>query len=92
MNEIARESGSSKAKRALLRLDDALRTLRAHRAELERIGVVHAGVFGSVARGEAGPESDLDALVVLDDSKVVSVYDAAAPDWLSAASSAERLT
>jgi predicted nucleotidyltransferase len=30
---------------------------------LKRYGVVRAGVFGSVARGEAGPESDLDLLV-----------------------------
>jgi hypothetical protein len=75
MNEIARKSKSSKAKRAPLALDDALRTLRAHRAELEGMGVIHAGIFGSVARGEAGPKSDLDVLVVLDDSKVVSIYD-----------------
>ncbi|MCA1906613.1 MAG: nucleotidyltransferase domain-containing protein [Desulfarculus sp.] len=30
---------------------------------LKRYGVVRAGVFGSVARGEAGPDSDLDLLV-----------------------------
>jgi hypothetical protein len=30
---------------------------------LRRHGVVRAGVFGSVARGEATPESDLDLLV-----------------------------
>ncbi len=75
MNEIARKPKSSKAKRAPLALDDALHTLRAHRAELEGMGVIHAGIFGSVARGEAGPKSDLDVLVVLDDSKVVSIYD-----------------
>lgn len=34
-----------------------------HRAELERAGVRRLGVFGSVARGEAGPESDVDILV-----------------------------
>lgn len=75
MNEIARKSKSSKAKSEPLALDDALRTLRAHRAELEGMGVIHAGIFGSVARGKAGPKSDLDVLVVLDDSKVVSIYD-----------------
>lgn len=30
---------------------------------LRRHGVVRAGLFGSVARGEAGPRSDLDLLV-----------------------------
>ena len=38
-----------------------------HRAEIERIARAHKvarlRVFGSVARGEAGPESDLDLLV-----------------------------
>lgn len=32
---------------------------------LRRYGVRRAGVFGSHARGEAGPESDLDLLVEL---------------------------
>ena len=32
---------------------------------LERYGVQYAGVFGSVARNENTPESDVDVLVVL---------------------------
>ena len=36
------------------------------RSELEHIGVRRIGVFGSVARGEAGPESDVDILVEFD--------------------------
>jgi predicted nucleotidyltransferase len=32
---------------------------------LKRYGVRRAGVFGSYARGEAGPDSDLDLLVDL---------------------------
>lgn len=32
---------------------------------LERYGVRYAGVFGSVARGEHTPDSDVDVLVVL---------------------------
>lgn len=35
-------------------------TLRAHRAELEALGVRHAALFGSRARGDAGPDSDVD--------------------------------
>lgn len=34
-----------------------------HRAEFSRAGVRRFGVYGSVARGEAGPESDIDILV-----------------------------
>ncbi len=39
------------------------------------MGVVHAGIFGSLARGEAGKRSDVDVFVVLDDSRHLSVYD-----------------
>jgi uncharacterized protein len=33
---------------------------------LERYGVEYAGVFGSVARGEDTPESDIDILIELE--------------------------
>jgi len=45
-----------------------LQQLRAAVPEMkERFGVKRIGVFGSVARGEAGPESDVDVLVEFDD-------------------------
>ncbi len=37
----------------------------AHRAELTELGVASLSVFGSTARGEAGPGSDVDLLVEL---------------------------
>ena len=37
--------------------------IAAHHTELARAGVRRLGVYGSVARGEAGPESDVDVLV-----------------------------
>lgn len=40
--------------------------LRAHEAELRAIGVLSLSLFGSVARGEAGPGSDVDVVVRLD--------------------------
>lgn len=43
--------------------EEILALLAAHRAELDRYGVQSLAVFGSVARGEAGPESDVDVLV-----------------------------
>jgi predicted nucleotidyltransferase len=43
--------------------------LREHEAELRRMGVVRLSLFGSVARGEAGPESDVDVAVDLDPAK-----------------------
>ena len=35
-------------------------TLRAHQSELNRFGVAHLYLFGSVARREARPDSDVD--------------------------------
>jgi len=37
--------------------------LTKHQKELDAFGVKSLSVFGSVARGEAGPESDIDLLV-----------------------------
>ena len=44
-------------------LGNVLQTLQAHQAELQRRGVRHAAVFGSVARGEGRTDSDIDVLV-----------------------------
>jgi len=50
--------------------------IAAHRPELVRAGVRRLGVFGSVARDEAGPESDVDILVEFED--VPDLYEFAA--------------
>ena len=39
--------------------------IQAHRADLEALGVKTLELFGSVARDEAGPESDKDTIRVL---------------------------
>ena len=46
--------------------EEALRRLADHRAELEGLGVRSFDLFGSVARGEARPDSDVDLLVAFD--------------------------
>jgi len=38
----------------------AINTLKAHEAELKRLGVEHLYLFGSTARGEARENSDID--------------------------------
>ena len=45
-----------------LRLEDVQTILAGHKAELKAQGVKSLAVFGSVARGEAGPESDIDLI------------------------------
>ncbi len=44
-------------------LDRALAVLRARSEELRTRGFLHVAVFGSVARREDGPDSDLDLVV-----------------------------
>jgi uncharacterized protein len=51
-----------------------LRILRTRRAELERLGVVHASIFGSVARGDDNADSDVDVLVEVDPAVVRSIF------------------
>jgi predicted nucleotidyltransferase len=42
---------------------------------LNRHGVAHAGLFGSVSRGEGHPDSDIDILIDLDPATCLSVFD-----------------
>jgi predicted nucleotidyltransferase len=47
-----------------MRRNEAISFLSSHRQELaERFGVSSLALFGSVARDEAGPDSDVDILV-----------------------------
>jgi hypothetical protein len=39
------------------------------------MGVSHAAVFGSVARGEGNAASDIDVLVQLDDERPMGVFE-----------------
>ncbi|HII97957.1 MAG TPA: nucleotidyltransferase family protein [Methanoregula sp.] len=49
---------------------DALTLLRLHEPELKRrFGVAKIGIFGSFARGEERPDSDIDILVTFQDGK-----------------------
>jgi uncharacterized protein len=54
--------------------DRIIATLRAHEAELQRLGVRHAALFGSVARGDAGPDSDIDIAIELDEEALPDLY------------------
>jgi predicted nucleotidyltransferase len=49
--------------------------LRDNEAALRALGVTHAALFGSRARGDAGADSDTDILVELDPAARLSVFD-----------------
>ena len=55
-------------------LQAVLDALRTHEVELRRLGVQHAGVFGSLVRGEAHPGSDIDILIDLDPDRPIGVF------------------
>jgi hypothetical protein len=58
----------------VLRKADVLRVLREHEAALRRDHFVKSlALFGSVARDEAGPDSDVDLLVEFD--RRISLFD-----------------
>jgi hypothetical protein len=44
-------------------LDDIIQRIRAQESELRRRGIQHLAVFGSMARREARPDSDIDIAV-----------------------------
>jgi predicted nucleotidyltransferase len=54
-------------------LDEIVRLLRAEEAELRRRGVVHLAVFGSVARGDDRPDSDVDIAVEIGQGRSFSL-------------------
>jgi predicted nucleotidyltransferase len=49
--------------------DSIIAKLNEHRAELQRLGVVSASLFGSRARGDDGASSDIDIAVKLDPAR-----------------------
>jgi uncharacterized protein len=61
---VAERAKRWKAAARSIGLDAALEVLRRHRERLSSMGVVHAGIFGSLARGDAGKRSDIDIFVV----------------------------
>jgi uncharacterized protein len=56
-------------------LTRALETLREHESDLRSMGVLHAAVFGSTARGEARADSDIDVLVDLDPAHPIGLFE-----------------
>ena len=53
---------------------EAIDILVAHRDALRARGVRHAALFGSVARGEGRPDSDLDILIELEPDAELDLF------------------
>jgi predicted nucleotidyltransferase len=54
---------------------EALETLRRSEKALRARGVRRAALFGSVARGESRPGSDIDIMVEIDPEAHITVFD-----------------
>jgi predicted nucleotidyltransferase len=53
----------------MMKRDEVISKLRAHEAELKAAGILRLAIFGSVARGDDSPESDVDLLAEFDKTK-----------------------
>jgi predicted nucleotidyltransferase len=58
-----------------MRRDDITATLKKAEPDLRARGVRRAAVFGSIARGDDRPGSDIDIMIEIDPEAKVSVYD-----------------
>jgi len=54
--------------------DEIIAKLLEHRSEFEAAGIMHMSLFGSVARGDDGPESDIDVAISLEDRVIQSGF------------------
>ncbi len=54
--------------------EEVIALLRAHQAELRQVGIRRLSVFGSVARGEAEADSDVDLAAELDPNAHVGLF------------------
>ena len=55
--------------------ENVIATLRAHEAELKSAGVLSLRLFGSVARDEARPDSDVDLMARFDKARCRTLLD-----------------
>jgi predicted nucleotidyltransferase len=55
--------------------DHVIASLRANERQLKEAGVLRLSLFGSTARNEAGPNSDVDLLAAFDVSRELSLLD-----------------
>ena len=58
-----------------MKRDEIILTLKEREADLQARGVRHVALFGSVARNDQRPGSDIDILVDLDPAIVATMFD-----------------
>lgn len=59
---------------AMKKIDEIKKLLRKNKNLFDKYGVELVGVFGSVARGDSGEDSDIDILINPDGSKSFGIF------------------
>jgi hypothetical protein len=57
--------------------DEVIARIRAHERELRAMGVAHLALFGSIARGDDRPDSDVDVLIDVEPDRKFSLLNLA---------------
>lgn len=57
--------------------EEVIGRLRDHQSELIAGGIVRLSLFGSTARGDRRPDSDVDLMATFDESRRISLLDVA---------------
>jgi hypothetical protein len=60
---------------ALAERERVLRLLHEQAPRLRALGITHLSLFGSMARGDAGPESDIDLLIETESAAKLGLFD-----------------
>jgi predicted nucleotidyltransferase len=55
--------------------EHVIATLRGHESELRAAGITRLALFGSTARGDDRPDSDIDLLAAFDETRRISLLD-----------------
>ncbi|MBW4680952.1 MAG: nucleotidyltransferase family protein [Microcoleus vaginatus WJT46-NPBG5] len=58
-----------------MKRDEVIAILAAHKDELKALGVKSLELFGSVARDEAGPDSDVDFLLEFENEDLIGLFE-----------------
>ncbi len=58
-----------------MKRENIIMALREHEPELRAAGIVRLALFGSAARRQASPASDIDLLAAFDEAKRISLLD-----------------